>query len=459
MNEQDSVASAPEPDPASRGRGDRRTGGVGRVGRHRNRLAALPWRLACVLAAALTAGAGWLVVLAYCSLAWLSAGAQGSFEQVLAFAAHAWLLANGVPFVLDGVTVSLVPLGFTALVVVMVCSLTSVIARGAGHSAELDRRARGAAGRRANFGAAAQGSRGSLAARLAGWFAVSYTAILALTVNLLGRPEDTGRAIVGGLVIGGLFALLAAGRTLRWRLVGLSHGGWTCGLAAGVCAAFATLVFAGAVLFVVALLHNRHDVIGLHQQLGAGVFGGLLLSLAQAMWVPNAVLWSVSWLLGAGFTLGTTTSFSPTLDQLGVLPAVPLFGAAPSGAASSLGLFWLLVPALAGAVGGIVAARARRDEGARLLPPVAVGQDGAALLGLVVGICTGVLVCLVQVFARGSLGGSQLVGLGARMRPLLVLAPTVLGAGAMIGSWLFVMLGGRRAGAEQDAHRRGSSRA
>lgn len=466
MNARNCGNSAPEPDLAAPGRGRRlfgtRRSGDGKPKMQRaHRLAALPWRLGSVLAAVLAAVAGWLVVLAYCSLAWLSTGAQGGFELVLSFATRAWLLANGVPLVVDGVAVSLVPVGFTALIVVIVCSLTSAIAQGTGHSSERHSRARGAGGRRDGAGPASPGSQlssGALTLRLVGWFATSYTVILVLSVNLLGRPEDTGRAIIGGLLIAGVFGLLAAGRTLHWRLVRLDHGGWASGLAAGVCASFAALVLASALLLGTALLHNHRSVLELHEQLGAGLFGGLLFSLAQVMWLPNAVLWAAAWLLGAGFTLSTTTVFSPAFNQPGVLPAIPLFGVAPAGGGSAVALFWLLVPALAGAVGGVVAVRARRDEASRRLPPAEFGEDAAALLGLVVGVCTAALLCLVQVLGRGDLGVTQLMNLGARMPQLLVLAPAVLGAGGMVGGWLCAVADRTGDRLDAEAGARGSPR-
>lgn len=440
-------------------------------------VSALPWRLACILAAVLTAGAGWLVALAYCSLAWVSAGAQGSFEQVLAFSAHAWLLANGVPIALDGGTLGIVPLGFTALIIVMVCSLTGAIARSVQSSPDIRASSRGSRRVGATPGVdgrrvAGQRDRGLLTVHLAGWFTISYTLILVVCINLLANPEYTGRGIVGGLLVGGVFALLGAGRAVRWRLVGMSHGGWMSGVVAGLVAAFALFILASTLLFGLAVVSGSQRIIHLHQALATGAFGGVLFSLAQAMWVPNAVLWAGAWLLGAGFTLGTTTVFSPTHVQLGVIPAIPLFGAAPLGASGSAwNLLWLLLPALAAGVGGAVAVRARRDEIARRPgPDDALGTDAAALLGLVVGILTGLFVCLIQLLATGDLGSVQLVALGARLPQLLVLAPTVMGAAAMVGGWLCAALdhrgarsaaalSGSRAHGEPDAPSEGTHRA
>ncbi|SER59982.1 hypothetical protein SAMN05443377_103119 [Propionibacterium cyclohexanicum] len=400
-------------------------------------MAAVPWRLACVLAAFGTAAAGILVVLAYSSLAWLGSGAPGGFEQVVAFSIHAWLLANGVPFVLDGVAVTLVPLGFTAIIVVMVCSLSAAIARGPLRSSRAQPFA-DRAGLSANIRTTAPGA---LAMRVGMWFSMSYVLVLVIAVNLLGQPRNTGSAIVGGLIVGGLFALIGAGRALGWRVIGLSHAGWISGLAAGIAVALAAFLLVSSVVFGAAVIAGRQRIIWAHEELVPGALGSVLFSLGQAMWVPNAVLWTGSWLLGAGFTVGTTALYSPVHTQPGIVPAIPLFGALPeTSGGSPWGLLWLLSGAACAAIGGVVAVRVRRDEASRRTRATPLRADTAALVGLVVGLGTGLAYCLLELLARGSLGATQLVGLGARLPMLVVLAPTVFGASAMVGGWLAVVL-------------------
>lgn len=406
-------------------------------GRGPQGLVALPWRMASVLAAVVVAAAGWLIVLAFCSLVWLGDDAGTSYQQVLEVSTQFWLLANGVPASLDGVRVSLVPLGLSAVIVVMVASAVSAIAR----KAVLSRGATSTGVRSNEDSGALAGSSGAFALRLAAWFAIPYLVILGLCTNLLGHPQSTGPAILGGLLVGGVVSLLSAGRTLHWRATGLSQGGWMSGVLAGVLAAAAALVIVAAVVLGGSLLTHQRDVIGIHQQLAPGGFGGIMLALLQVMWIPNAVLWTMSWLLGAGFTAGAGTLFSPTASHPGQLPAIPMLGALPTGAHSSaLGLVWFLAAAVAGALGGAVAVRARRDAVARRLPPGTVGHDSAALLGLVVGLLTAVLVCFAELLAKGGFGEQQLAGLGASMPHLVVLAPCVLGAGAMIGGYLTSVL-------------------
>ena len=59
--------------------------------------------------------------------------------------------------------------------------------------------------------------------------------------------------------------------------------------------------------------------------------GAALLLLAQLAYVPNAVVWAISFTLGPGFAFGTGTVIAPTGSALGPLPAFPMLAALPPG--------------------------------------------------------------------------------------------------------------------------------
>ena len=69
---------------------------------------------------------------------------------------------------------------------------------------------------------------------------------------------------------------------------------------------------------------NISDLYGL--SLGAGI----LLWLAQLLYLPTVQTWALAWILGPGFQQGTGTIRSLTEVKTGPIPAVPILGALPT---------------------------------------------------------------------------------------------------------------------------------
>ena len=185
-------------------------------------LAGLSWRSAVLVGSLGIALAGWLPLLVICALGW-AADPRIGFGSVLTVSTRFWLLANGVPAHLGRGLLTLVPLGLTALIVLMVWRLSRAIARRvADELIEGPVRARRQSDLRA------------LSCRLALWFGGSYALLLGIATVLAGQSAELGRALVCGALIGGLCSLLASGRVLGWAPVGLSQGGWSAGVLAGV---------------------------------------------------------------------------------------------------------------------------------------------------------------------------------------------------------------------------------
>ncbi|HEU0182703.1 MAG TPA: DUF6350 family protein, partial [Agromyces mariniharenae] len=106
-----------------------------------------------------------------------------------------------------------------------------------------------------------------------------------------------------------------------------------------------------AVLVAVLIALDYATIAGLYQALGAGVDGGIALTVAELALLPNLVIWAAAWLLGPGFAIGTGTLVSPGGTLLGPVPGVPVLGALPTDV-PGLGALWLIVPVLFGFVGG-----------------------------------------------------------------------------------------------------------
>lgn len=379
-----------------------------------------------VLGALATAATGWLLITALCSLGWLgSAGVD--YSAVLRLATQGWLLAHGVPIHLSGAVISLVPLGFSALILLTASGFGAM------------------AGRRAarDLQPVAPAERGWLTLRTAGAFAGSYAVLVLIGALLAENGGSAGHALVGCFILAFLPSLGGSARAMGWHPPWRSRLGWWRRLPASLAAGLLVLVVAGSMVSVWALLSYRTRVIALHQSLAPGALGGFLLSVMQLVWVPNVVLWAASWTLGAGFSMGPGTVVSPIANQLGALPAVPLFGALPpSGPGPGTALWWLLAGVFAGVASAWVLVSARQQSARRSdQRPARIEQ--LAVLGGLAGILTGLAFAGVAACAGGDIGMTRLVGLGARMPELLVLAPTLLGISGLVTGTLMGLLAGR----------------
>ena len=155
---------------------------------------------------------------------------------------------------------------------------------------------------------------------------------------------------------------------------------------------------------------------------GAGDAAGLVLvSLA---YLPNLLVWTLSYVAGPGFSIGIGDSVGAWSSGAGLLPGIPLLGAIPPDAPAAAPLL-LLVPVLCGVAASVLL---RRRHELHLLDEVAALLGGAGVLGLVmVGLC---------LLSGGSLGGGRLTALGP---PALLTGLATFGfvaAGAVLWSLL-----------------------
>lgn len=196
------------------------------------------------------------------------------------------------------------------------------------------------------------------------------------------------------------------------------------------------LLASGVALLVIGLVTGWSRVESLTRALHPGIAGGVLLVLLQLTLLPTLLVWSASYGLGAGFTLGTGSVVAPAATALGVLPGVPVLGALPpTGPGSAVQLWWLGAGVLAGAVAAWLMLRG--GERRRF--------DQTSLLGGLAGLLAALLLVGLGWAASGDLGADRLAGLGPRLLPLLVMATTTMGLAGMIAGALIGLLRPRRA--------------
>lgn len=174
---------------------------------------------------------------------------------------------------------------------------------------------------------------------------------------------------------------------------------------AGTMAIAAILAISAAVTALVILV-GYGNIISLYESTQLGPFGGLIVTLGQIVYLPNLVLWTMSWLTGPGFALGVGTSVSPVGTLVGPVPAIPILGALPT-TDSAFGFATLLIPI---AVGFCAAALVRRRLVGRLSGHNVLAMLGAAGLGI--GLVTGIGLGVLAAMSAGAAGPGRLVEVG-----------------------------------------------
>jgi hypothetical protein len=199
--------------------------------------------------------------------------------------------------------------------------------------------------------------------------------------------------------------------------------GWTQTIIRAALAAQLVMLIAGAAVLVTSLWMHLKQVEALHQTLQPGVAGGIALVLLQLAFAPNAIVWSASYALGSGFSVGAGSVIAPAATQLGMVPGIPLLGALPApGPGEPTQLWWLAAGAVAGAVACCVL------FGSRPVPRF----DMASLAGGACGLLAGAVLVGLAWAAGGDLGTLRLADVGPRLFPLLIMAGTTMGLSGLI---------------------------
>ncbi|HEX4441948.1 MAG TPA: DUF6350 family protein [Galbitalea sp.] len=331
--------------------------------------------------------------------------------------ADAWLLGHGddIRVTLDAATIKASGLSgagtpFVLSVAVLGFSLlTAVLGRRAGHRiAETGHRLFGEIVATVVFSVASFG------------IAVSAGAVDA-------RPSIVQGAILPPLVFVLGLALARAGALPKWsRWRPDTREIVATALRAGTAAAAVVITVAGAAVAIL-LLANYAQIITLYENLHSGALGGLALTIAQILFLPNLVVWAASWLIGPGFSIGTGSLVSPLGTTLGPLPSIPVLGALPQGD-TPFEFVGLLVPLIAGFLVGAVLCSSVSSR---------IRSTGALVtmlgVGLGTGIVGGAILGLLAWASSGAIGPGRLQQAGPDPLVVGLFAALELGVTAVAG--------------------------
>ena len=362
--------------------------------------------MAGVLAAGEAAALGLLVLGLPLLVVWfLDPRSGAAFSEAVRTVAGLWLLASGAVLQVPGGAFGLTPLGLLVLPVLL-------LARAAtrqGHASRLT-----SAGQ---------------AVRLSAITGVAYAAI-AVAVAALARgealradPLSVATAAAGVGVAGALVGCLRVDRL--WRAAWLRIPASGRRLLTATAVSSAALAAAGALLVGASLAVHGSSAAELARASDPGPVGGFGLLLLGLSFVPNAVVWGVSWLAGPGFAVGVGTAVGPFGTELGPVPAVPLLAALPaSGVPGWVGVLVLGVPLAAGALAGLVVHRELAGRGAWRV----------ALAAAATGPATGAVWAVLAWSSGGPAGGGRLADVGPSPWQVGLALVGLVGAGAALSA-------------------------
>lgn len=197
--------------------------------------------------------------------------------------------------------------------------------------------------------------------------------------------------------------------------------GW---VVSGVRSGWKMFIFFGFITLILVLTQvfsHFSAVDKIYDLYGVSLGAGILIWLAQLLYLPTVQTWALAWILGPGFHQGTGTIRSLTEVKTGPIPAVPILGALPNQTSG----YWVLALIVAGSlvVGyGLYTSMARVDFFSHI---------ASFLVG---ALSFTVLTTWFCFLASGSLGAGRMSAWGAQ--------PLATAAMGFILVWLPIVLVG-----------------
>jgi Family of unknown function (DUF6350) len=376
-----------------------------------------PLVLLAPLAGAVAAASTLVVCLALGVTGWFltDAGAHGAPRDGLRVGALAWLMAHGAGVHAGGALVSAMPLGVTLACAWATWRIGHRLGDSiSGHGPDAQR--------------LADGERDWTVPAAALLYTAGYVAVAVLTASLAATAAtapDTSRVVLWSFLLCGVLGAPAIA-------IGSGRAAiWTATLPASVVATAAACrrvlrywLLVSLAAFVVALVTDFDTALNVTSQLHTDAGADVQLVVLCLVVVPNAVLFSGSYLLGPGFTVGTGTIVSPAVVTIGALPMFPLLAALPDTGPTPAWTSALIgVPPLVAALGAM---RAQRHH------PTYRWEEGA-LHGCGGGMLAGAVFGVLALLSGGSVGPGRMSDVGPLVGAVLVHGVTALGVGGLVG--------------------------
>ena len=351
---------------------------------------------------------------------WATGGFLNSgFDALARLAGQAWLLIHGVPLELADIgsgaaggpgsgLLTLIPLGLTLIPFLLAWRAGRRLAR-ASYTDQLWQALLGSWLVYSAFGAATGFVCRTPDVVVSIWHAMVFPLIPFALGMVIGARREAGS-----------WSRLIGVDAVDWNSRTSQHSRWAgsylgSAAKAGVLALVSALALA-CVLLAVDIFVHWNLVIAVYEAVDAGAVGGAALTIAQLGYLPNLAVFALAWVSGSGFALGLGSQVGPLGTAAGPLPAIPVFAAIPTGPLD-FGFVALVVPVLAGVLAGWWFLREGENHfdewlsikvRARWFTAVA----STLVLGVLIGLVSGLLAAGLAWLARGSAGLGRLTDIG-----------------------------------------------
>ena len=364
------------------------------------------------------------------------------------------LLSQGVGFTAGAITLTLVPLLLTVMLVAMIGVLA------------------------ARIGTSLPG----LVSGAAAWALMSWYASQGVQVGLLDTPGVlVGKSLLVFLVGYGPVALarapwMGAARARFWDPISPQvRRTIVFGLLAAALIVMA-LAVAGLLTLVTWVVMGYDGMNTLFTMTDMGTGSRIMTTIASLAWLPNLIIWALSWLVGSGFGIGEAARFTLWSGQGSDLPPLPVFGLLPQAVPDPTARFLMMaVPFIVGLIVGLIVLVAGQGFGLvtrmraagetpgwrTTVPLLAYPAASSCLAAALVSLASTVVFAL----SNGALGtgrlahvgvdvvsATQTVGHGVALGLLAAWLLALVGVGAYLGvRWVASRIGHGEAGALSDA--------
>jgi hypothetical protein len=367
-----------------------------------------------------------VVLLAIGVIGWFAtdAGVHGAPRDGMRVGALAWLAGHGSGVTVMGARIAIVPLGITAIAAWSMWRLGHRVGDSvSGHGPDADR--------------ISDGERDLTVPTAVVLFLAGYAVVAVVVATLAAGttadpslPRVLGWTVLLTAFVAAPAIAIGSGRAAIWAAFLPASVRAGAAVAGGV---LARLLVVSALVLLVALALSFDDAATMTSRLHPSPSEAGLYALANTAFVPNAALFTGSWLLGPGFAVGGATLVSPGAVVLGPLPVVPLLAALPATGTPAGWVGGLMaLPPLVAAYSAFRALRGRLLTWDRIL---LAGCGG----GLVAGFAFAVLASL----SGGAAGPGRMRFVGPFTRDVLVHSVTACGLGALLGASVLAVLAWR----------------
>ena len=392
-----------------------------------------PLVLIAALGGVLAAVGPLVVLLAVGVIGWFvtDAGVHGAPRDGIRMGALAWLAGHGSGFTVLGTRITIVPLGVTAITVWSMWRLGHRVGDTvSGHGPDADR--------------ISDGERDLTVPAASVTFFAGYAVVAVVVATLAAGstadpsvPRVLAWTVAMTAVVATPAIAVGSGRAAIWAAF------LPAAVRAGVAVARAvlrTLLVTSGLVFLVALALSFDDAATLTAQLHPSPSEAGLYALVNAAFVPNAALFTGSYLLGPGFAVGGATLVSPSAVVLGPLPLVPLLAALPAvGTPAGWVGALIVLPPLGAAVAAFRTLRGRP-----------LGWDRLALAGCGGGLAAGIGFAVLAAISGGAVGPGRMRSVGPFSHDVLVHGVSACGIGALLGAGVVALLVRRAAHAHAE---------